>query len=84
MPQFCCSEMSAASETLARDNCTVSDELVQLREDKASHTHNMNALQVRAKCKMPSLPFYASMLCVVTQIHDLSVLYRCFGLQLAG
>ena len=42
-----CSEMSVASEELARDNCTVSDELVQLREDKASHSQNMEVLQVR-------------------------------------
>lgn len=39
--------MSVASEELARDNCTVSDELVQLREDKASHSQNMEVLQVR-------------------------------------
>jgi hypothetical protein len=42
-----CSEMAAASEELARDNCTVSDEVVQLREDKASQAQNMDALQVQ-------------------------------------
>lgn len=42
-----CSEMAAASEELARDNCTVSDEIVQLREDKASQAQNMDALQVQ-------------------------------------
>ncbi len=42
-----CSEMAAASEELARDNCSVSDEVVQLREDKASQAHNMDALQVQ-------------------------------------
>ncbi|DBA77749.1 TPA: hypothetical protein ACH3X2_008440 [Trebouxia sp. C0005] len=41
------SEMAAASEELARDNCTVSDEIVQLREDKASQAQNMDALQDR-------------------------------------
>ncbi|DBB01014.1 TPA: hypothetical protein ACH3X1_000916 [Trebouxia sp. C0004] len=40
-------EMAAASEELARDNCTVSDEVVQLREDKASQAQNMDALQDR-------------------------------------
>lgn len=38
--------MSVASEELARDNCAVSDEVVQLREDKASQFQNMEALQV--------------------------------------
>lgn len=38
--------MSVASEELARDNCAVSDEVVQLREDKASQSQNMEALQV--------------------------------------
>ena len=38
--------MSAASEELAKDNCAVSDEVVQLREDRASQVHNMDALQV--------------------------------------
>ena len=38
--------MSAASEELARDNCAVSDEVVQLREDKASQAQNLDALQV--------------------------------------
>ena len=42
-----CSEMAAASEELARDNCSVSDEVVQLREDKASQAQNMDALQVQ-------------------------------------
>ena len=36
-----------ASEELARDNCAVSDEVVQLREDKASQSQNLEALQVR-------------------------------------
>ena len=40
--------MSAASEELAKDNCSVSDEVVQLREDKASQAQNMDALQVQA------------------------------------
>ena len=39
--------MSVASEELARDNCAVSDEVVQLREDKASQSQNLEALQVR-------------------------------------
>lgn len=43
---FNCSEMSVASEELARDNCAVSDEVVQLREDKASQAQNLEALQV--------------------------------------
>ena len=38
--------MSVASEELARDNCVVSDEVVQLREDKASQAQNLDALQV--------------------------------------
>lgn len=38
--------MSVASEEVARDNCAVSDELVQLREDKASQAQNLEALQV--------------------------------------
>lgn len=38
--------MSAASEELAKDNCAVSDEVVQLREDRASQVQNMDALQV--------------------------------------
>ena len=38
--------MSVASEELARDNCAVSDEVVQLREDKASQSQNLQALQV--------------------------------------
>ena len=42
-----CSEMSVASEELARDNCAVSDEVVHLREDKASQSQNLEALQVR-------------------------------------
>lgn len=39
--------MSVASEELARDNCAVSDEVVHLREDKASQSQNLEALQVR-------------------------------------
>ena len=61
--------MSAASETLARDNCTVSDEIVQLREDKASHTHNMNALQVRPFCKTTLLlPVLHVLLCTISDL----------------
>ena len=41
-----CSEMSQASEELTSDNCAVSQEVVQLREDKASQAQNLEALQV--------------------------------------
>ena len=52
---FICSEMSVASEALARDNCAVSDEVVQLREDKASQAQNLEALQVcTTACHMHS------------------------------
>lgn len=38
--------MSKASEELASDNCAVSQEVVQLREDKASQAQDLEALQV--------------------------------------
>ena len=45
----CCSEVSRASEELASDNCAASQELVQLREDKASQSQNLEALQVLSR-----------------------------------
>jgi len=52
-----CSEMAAASEELARDNCSVSDEVVQLREDKASQAQNMDALQVQLRSVACFVPY---------------------------
>lgn len=42
----CCSEMAKASEDLAGNNCAASQELVQLREDKASQAQDLELLQV--------------------------------------
>lgn len=66
----CCSEMSRASEELAIDNCAASQELVQLREDKASQSQNLEALQVlsrvatfRSLCAMHCNVLHTSALC---------------------
>lgn len=61
-----CSEMAAASEELARDNCSVSDEVVQLREDKASQAQNMDALQVQLCSVAGFVSHMWCKLCVLT------------------